>query len=128
MKIINNNMKWIMFFSGVLTFTMIFAAIEPQEVLNSMYGESLKGPLAEMIVRNWAVLIALIGGMLIYGAFNQEVRQLVLVVAVLSKMTFIALVIIYGFGHKLIIPILFDGILILLFSSYLFFNEKDYFY
>ena len=98
MNIINNNIKWIMLISGVLTFAMVFAAVSPQLALSSMFGSSLEGPLAEVVVRNWGALIALIGGMLIYGAFNIEVRNLVLLVAALSKIIFITLVITNGFG------------------------------
>ena len=57
MNIINNNIKWIMLISGVLTFTMVFAAITPQLALSSMFGSSLEGPLAEVIVRNWGALL-----------------------------------------------------------------------
>ena len=63
-------MKWIMLLSGVLTFTMVYAAVAPQAALRSTFGETLEGPLAEIVVRNWGALIALIGAMLIYGAFN----------------------------------------------------------
>jgi hypothetical protein len=50
---------------------MIYAAISPAKALESTFGESLSGPLAELIVRNWAVLIAMGGGMLIYAAFRR---------------------------------------------------------
>jgi len=124
MKLINNNMKWIMLISGALTFTMVFAAITPQLALNSMFGSSLEGPLAEVVVRNWGALIALIGGMLIYGAYKIEVRNLVLSVAAISKITFIILVISNGFGVKLLSAITFDAILIIIFLSYIFTNQK----
>ena len=123
MTLINNNMKWIMLISGALTLTMVFAAIAPHELLNSMFGNDLDGPLAEIIVRNWGALITLIGGMIIYGAYNLAVRNLVLIVAVLSKLTFISLVIIYGFGQKLIPAISFDALLIVIFSTYLYSNR-----
>ena len=45
-----------------------------------MFGATLEGPLAEIVVRNWGILIALIGGMLIYGAFEPYSRRLVLIV------------------------------------------------
>ncbi len=125
MKLINNNMKWIMLISGALTFTMVFAAITPQLALNSMFGSSLEGPLAEVVVRNWGALIALIGGMLIYGAYKIEVRNLVLSVAALSKITFITLVISNGFGVKLLSAITFDAFLILIFLTYIFTNQKN---
>ncbi len=59
------SIKWIMLVSGVLTCTMVYAAIAPQAMLRSRFGESLEGPLADLIVRNWGALIFLIGAMLI---------------------------------------------------------------
>jgi hypothetical protein len=53
MNWIVRNIKWIMIVSGVLTSSMIYAAIAPQEALTSTFGAALKGPLAEIIVRNW---------------------------------------------------------------------------
>ena len=66
MAAIVSNIRWVMILSGVLTFTMIHAAFAPQAALSSMFGETLQGPLAEIIVRNWGVLIAIVGGLLIY--------------------------------------------------------------
>ena len=58
-----------MLISGALTCTMLYAAFAPNSVLISNYGGSLSGPVAEVVVRNWTVLIGLVGVMLIYGAF-----------------------------------------------------------
>jgi len=108
--------------SGVLTFTMVFAAVTPQLALSTMFGSSLEGPLAEVVVRNWGALIALIGGMLIYGAFRKEVRNFVLSVAAISKFIFIALVILNGFSTQLLAAITFDAILILVFLTHILTN------
>lgn len=86
------NIQWIMIASGALTSTMIFAAIAPKAALRANFGEALEGPLAEIIVRNWGALIALIGVMLIYGAFDPASRTVILMVAAASKVVFIALV------------------------------------
>jgi hypothetical protein len=96
MNWIVNSMKWIMLVSGGLTCTMFYAAIAPQPALQSTFGESIDGPVANIVVRNWGVLIALMGGMLIYGAYNPTVRFLVLTVAGLSKIAFITLLLIAG--------------------------------
>lgn len=56
----------------------------------------MQGPVAEIIIRNWSALIGMVGIMLIYGAFNQSVRQFVLIIAGISKIIFISLVLIYG--------------------------------
>jgi hypothetical protein len=96
MNWVNARMKWVMLVSGVLTCSMIYAAVAPQAALRSTFGETLEGPLAEIVVRNWGTLIALVGAMLIYGAFNPRSRPLVLIVAGLSKLIFIALVLTHG--------------------------------
>ena len=118
---IRRNIRWIMIASGVLTTTMLKAALAPDVALRSTFGESLSGPLADIVVRNWGVLIGLIGGMLIYGAFNPPVRPLVLVVAGISKAVFIGLVLAFGQDYlgQVGIAVAVDSVMILLFAWYL---------
>jgi hypothetical protein len=114
--------KWIMLVSGVLTFTMIYAAIAPQAALRSTFGATLEGPLAEIVVRNWGALIALVGAMLVYGAFNPPTRPLVLTIAGVSKLTYISLVLVYGaqyLGTQTGISIAVDLVMVALFICYL---------
>lgn len=82
-------MKWIMLVSGVLTCTMRYAAISPRAAIRSTFGVSLDGPVADIAVRNWGVLIGLVGATLLYGAFNTVARPLILTVAGASKVVFI---------------------------------------
>jgi len=117
-----NVIKAIMLVSGALTFTMIYAAIAPEAALRSNFGEALAGPVAEIVVRNWGALIALVGAMLIYGAFQPRVRALVLVVAAVSKVLFIALVLTLGrqfLGYSVGVAVVIDAIMVVLFVSYL---------
>lgn len=114
--------KWIMLVSGVLTCTMVYAAIAPQDALRSTFGETLNGPLTEIIVRNWGVLITLVGAMLIYGAFTPAVRPLVLIVAGVSKVVFIALVLSHGrryLGRQAGIAVAVDLVWVAIFAYYL---------
>jgi hypothetical protein len=116
------NMKLIMLVSGALTCTMVYAAIAPQAALRSTFGVTLESPLAEIVVRNWGALIALVGVMLIYGAFNPPVRPLVLTVAGISKVFFIGLVLTYGtqyIGQQLGVSIAVDAVMVMLFTGYL---------
>ena len=116
------NMKWVMLVSGVLTSTMIYAAIAPQAALRSTFGEALDGPLAEIVVRNWGALIALVGAMLIYGAFSPASRPLVLTVAGASKLVFIGLVLTYGtqfLGQQVGVAMGIDLVMVVLFIVYL---------
>ena len=62
------NIHRVMILSGVLTMTMVYAALAPKAALRSTSGESVSGPVADVVVRNWGALIALVGAMLIYGA------------------------------------------------------------
>jgi hypothetical protein len=119
---IARSIRWIMLVSGLLTVSMIYAAIAPQRALSSTFGETLEGPLAGIIVRNWGALIALVGGMLIYGAFNSAVRPRALVVAGASKAVFIGLVLYEGSryrGGQAGIAIGVDAVMVVLFGWYL---------
>jgi hypothetical protein len=116
------NIRWIMIVSGLLTATMVYAALAPQAALNATFGETLDGPLAEIVVRNWGALIALIGGMLIYGAFNSPSRPLILIIAGASKAIFIGLVLSQGehyLGRQAGAAVGIDSGMIVLFAWYL---------
>ena len=128
MRWLDRGIKWIMLVSGTLTFTMIYAAFSPEAALASAFGEALQGPIANIVVRNWGALIALVGAMLIYGAFRPAVRNLVLTVAGLSKVTFITLVLTSGrqyLGHQVGVSVVVDSIMVLLFAAYLAWGSRE---
>lgn len=107
--------KWIMLVAGILTCTMLYAALAPRAALLSSFGAALEGPVADVVVRNWGVLVALVGAMLIYGAFDAPSRRLALVVAIASKITFIGLVLSHGqqfLGHQAGLAIVVDAVLV----------------
>ena len=114
--------KSIMLVSGALTCTMLYAALAPQAARRSTFGETLEGPLTEIVVRNWGALIALMGAMLIYGAYDPPGRPLVLTVAGLSKLVFIGLVLAHGrqyLGHQAGLAVVIDLVMVALFIGYL---------
>lgn len=113
--------KWLMLVSGALTCTMLYAAIAPQAALQSNFGEVLEGSLAEIVVRNWGALIGLVGAMLIYGAYQPASRPLALTVAVVSKLTFITLVLVHGqqyLSQQVGVAVAVDLVWVLLFIGY----------
>jgi len=119
---IATRIKWIMLVSGALTSTMIYAAVAPQAALRSTFGDTLEGPVAEIVVRNWGALIGLVGGMLIYGAYDRASRSLILSVASVSKLIFIALVLVYGrryLSQQAGVAIAVDSVMVALFGVYL---------
>ena len=85
-----------MLVSGLLTCTMFLGLTSPETSLKSNFGDTLEGSSTEIIVRNWAALIGLMGIMLIYGAFNPPVRKFSIIIAGLSKIIFIILVLSLG--------------------------------
>jgi hypothetical protein len=127
MSVLAKAMKAVMLVSGILTFTMVYAAIDPHGSMSSTFGEKLEGAAAEIVVRNWGALIALVGGMLVYGAFHPAARAMVLIVAGLSKVTFISLVLAQGgryLGQQAGIAIVVDSVMVLIFATYLLIERR----
>jgi hypothetical protein len=128
MNWIVSKIKWIMIGSGAITCTMLQAVIVPDVALDSMFGDSLQGPVAEIIVRNWGALITLVGVMLIYGAFHPHLRSFVVTIAGISKIIFIGLILAFGsqyLGEQVITAIIFDSVVIALFIVYLVGNRRS---
>ncbi len=122
MNFILANIRWIMVVSGALTCTMAYAVIAPEAALLSTFGETLEGPLAGIVVRNWGALVTLIGGMLVYGAFRPPMRSPALIVAGASKLIFVSLLLSHGglyLGHQAGIAIAIDLVWVVLFALYL---------
>ena len=112
----------IMIISGGLTLTMIYAALAPQAALTAMFGDTLTGPLAEIVVRNWGALIAIGGATLIWGALVPAVRSQVLVAVGVSKLVFIGLVLAFGRAYlsgQAGVAVGLDAVCVLLFALYL---------
>jgi hypothetical protein len=118
---ITTRIKPVMLLSGLLTSTMLYAAIAPQAALQSTFGETLTGPVAEIVVRNWGALIGLVGMMLIYGAYDPPSRRLALIVAALSKTVFVTLVFVSGgrYLEQAGVPVVVDTVFVCLFVWYL---------
>lgn len=96
MNYIVRHFKWVMFASGLITFTTFYGLFAPQVILESMFGASFSGPLENVIVRSWSGLIGLMGAVLIYGAFNETHRVFSISVVACSKAIFVSLVFLYG--------------------------------
>jgi hypothetical protein len=116
------NIHWIMVLSGVLTLTMLYAAIAPQAALQSNFGASLDGPVGDVVVRNWGALIGLMGAMLVYAARRPALRPFALAVAGTSKAIFIGLVLSHGtrfLGYQAGTAIVVDTVWVVVFAAYL---------
>ena len=80
-----SNFHIVLMVSGLLTLTMLQFVIAPGRSMRSTFGEALEGPLADVIVRGWGLLIGLTGGMLVWAAFHPETRDLAVGAALISK-------------------------------------------
>mgnify|MGYP001278534013 CR=1 FL=1 len=122
MTFIADNMHWIMLVSGLLTLTMLQGVFAPRATMQALFGESIEGASAELVVRNWAALIAGGGAMLIYAAFNPEWRPLVLVFTGAGKAMFIALVLAHGgrfLKRQAGAAVVLDSVMVAMFAAYL---------
>ena len=122
MSVIVDNMKWIMLVSGLFTCSMLQAFIRPGASLTAMFGESTTETVGLMVVRNWGALIALVGAMLIYGAYHVDMRPIVLIVAGVSKLVFIGLIVSHGgrfLRGQAKMAIVVDSLMIVVFALYL---------
>jgi len=122
MKWLAASIKWIMLITGLFTATIFYYAIAPNAALTADFGHGLEGPLAELLVRNWGILVGLVGLMLIYGAVVPPARRLVLSVATLSKAAFVLLVLTVGsvyLSQRIRFAVIVDGFEVLLFTAYL---------
>lgn len=111
----------IMVISGLLTLTMLYAAVSPVAASQSFFQETPEGAMASIVVPNWGVLIGLMGALLLYGAFHAPSRKLALVVAGASKIAFIVLILMQGDHYLggLQAALIVDGVMVVLFAVYL---------
>jgi hypothetical protein len=96
MQWIGKNSRLIMLLCGLVTCTTFYAALAPAAALQLMFGATLEGPLADILVRNWGLQIAVVGLLLITAAFHVPSRTLALTVAIVTKTGFVLLVLSYG--------------------------------
>jgi len=98
----------------------LYAAIAPEAALRATFGDTLTGPVAEIVVRNWGFLIAILGAMLIYGAWHRPVRAMVLLAAATGKIVFVMTLLVYGrrtFAHGAGFAVWVDSIMVVLYVS-----------
>jgi hypothetical protein len=122
---INKVFAGVMIVSGLLTITMLYAAVSPLNAMMTFFGEDLGTPAAAVVVANWGILIALMGALLIYGALHPPSRKLALVVAGASKIAFIWLVLAQGDRYLagLGTAVIIDSVMVALFAAYVIFGK-----
>jgi uncharacterized membrane protein len=122
---INKVFAGIMIASGLLTMTMLYAAIAPTAALQTFFGETVENQAVSIVVSNWGILIGLMGALLIYGALHPPSRKLALIVAGASKIAFVALILTLGpqYLSSLGTAVIIDSVMVVLFAVYVIFGK-----
>jgi hypothetical protein len=78
--------------SGALTAGIIVMAVAPKAVLRLLFAFDATDVLSIFLARYVGLLVFLVGGLIVYGAFHPEVRAPVLVAATVEKIAFVAFI------------------------------------
>lgn len=122
MAILIDNMQWVLLVCGLLTLSMAQAIFAPRATMRAYFGEAPDSPAVDLLMRNWGMLVAAGGGLLVYAAFTPEARPLTLVFVGAGKLMFIVLVLMAGgavLKKQAGLAIVIDAIMIALFAAYL---------
>ena len=90
------NIQAILVACGLVTASMLQFTLMPRRAARSFFGETVDGPIADVAVRGWGLLIALTGGMMLWAAFHPETRTLAIGVALISKVFYMGQLITKG--------------------------------
>ena len=76
----------ILIVTGAITLGASAAVLAPVAILRFLFGERDPDSLTIMITRHWGLLVALVGGLLIYAGYHPEARLPVMVAAIAEKL------------------------------------------
>ncbi len=122
MTLLVDNMQWVLLVCGLLTLSMAQAIFAPRATMRAYFGEAPESRAVDLLMRNWGMLVAAGGALLIYAAFTPEARPVSLIFVGAGKLMFIALVLAAGGGFlkkQAGLAIVIDGIMVALFAAYL---------
>lgn len=120
MAILVDNMQWVLLVSGLLTFSMVQAVFAPRATVRAYFGEAPASAQFDLIVRNWGMLIAAGGALLVWASFEPGVRLAAIVLAGVTKVAFIALMLGSGvMKRQAWVALVADSLMVALFAAYL---------
>ncbi len=79
--------------TGILTAGAGLGLIFPRQLLAMLLGDRTNQTTTLLMARHWSLLVALVGGLLIYAAYHAEIRVPVMIVAAAEKLVLGVLVI-----------------------------------
>jgi hypothetical protein len=79
--------------TGILTAGAGIGLLFPRQIVASFLGDQAPASTTQLLARHWCLLVALVGGLLIYAAFHAQIRVPVMIVAATEKLVLGGLVI-----------------------------------
>ena len=83
------HIELILLITGLATASGIALLLAPVAVLKMQFGQAPSDALSLFIARHWGLLVGLIGALLVYAAYHDEIRRPTMIVAVVEKMAFV---------------------------------------
>lgn len=83
----------ILLVTGALTAAVGVGVVMPRQLLALILGENTSDATVILIARHWCLLVALVGGLLIYSAYHPEVRLPAMIAGAAEKLALGAFVV-----------------------------------
>lgn len=91
----------ILIVTGAITAGASAAAVAPARILRFLFGDRDPDSLTVLITRHWGLLVALIGGLLIYAGYHSEARLPIMIAAIAEKLAIGALIFSSPLRHRI---------------------------
>jgi len=79
------NYHWVLYITGALTVLPIMGFFNPVKGMEQNWGRAPSDIVETIVQRHWSLTIAVVGAMLIWGGFNEDVRLPIVLLAVIEK-------------------------------------------
>lgn len=80
-----DNFHYVLYFCGALTVLPIIGFFNPVKGMEQNWGRAPSDIVETIVQRHWSLTIAIVGAMLIWGGFNEDVRLPIVLLAVIEK-------------------------------------------
>src|SRR5262245_316405 len=94
------HIELILLITGLATAGVLVLSLAPVPVMKVLFGQAPSDALGLFIARHWGLLVGLVGALLIYAAFHEEVRVPTLIVAVVEKVALVLGLLISPFRRR----------------------------
>jgi|SRR5579872_2585129 len=82
----------ILLLTGLATSSALVMFLAPTTTMKMLFGRAASDTVSILIARHWGLLIFLVGQLLVYAAYNAEIRVVALILAIVEKVMFAILV------------------------------------